>query len=239
MKQAEKLVFENPQAVAAAFAEKLLSWIPEEGPYHIALSGGSTPKLLFRLLAKSYIDKLPWDRIHFWWGDERCVPPGDPESNFGVTHDLLLSRLNIPAENVHRIRGEDEPEVAAKKYSDEIKKIIPVSEHLPVFNLIILGMGDDGHTASIFPYQLHLLESPNICEVATHPDSGQKRVTLTGRVINAAARVAFLVTGVTKAERAREIFRQEDEARRYPAAYISPEEGELCWFLDKAAAAGI
>src|SRR5690606_20512735 len=123
-----------------------------------------------------------WTRVHLYWGDERCVPPNDNESNYKMTVDHLLSKIDVPEENVHRIYGENIPKEEAIRYSEVLKSRLPQFEGVPQFDLIILGMGDDGHTASIFPYNIHLWDSGNVCEVAVHPDSGQKRITITGKI---------------------------------------------------------
>ncbi|MEZ4775280.1 MAG: 6-phosphogluconolactonase [Bacteroidia bacterium] len=235
MSDSNILIFDTPHSVAAAFADKLQKWTIRDQPFHLALSGGSTPKILFQYLASLPADFLPWERIHLWWGDERSVAPDHAESNYGMTKTFLLDHIAIPEENIHRVKGEISPEKAATEYIEEIKAYIPEKDGWPVFDLIMLGMGDDGHTASIFPHEIYLLRSPSICAVATHPDSGQKRVTLTGKVINASARVAFLVTGKSKAEKVSEIMRKMPQSHIYPAAYIQPVAGKLYWFLDNAA----
>jgi 6-phosphogluconolactonase len=204
-------------------------------PVTIALSGGSTPKLLFSVLADKYGEKVRWEFVHFFWGDERCVPPHDPESNFGMTSRLLLESINIPHSNVHRVIGEDDPGKEAIRYSEEILKFTAIRHGLPVFDLIILGLGDDGHTASIFPGQLELMTSEKICSVAFHPATGQKRITITGPVINNAETVIFLVSGANKAEVVADII-EKPGTTEYPAAAIEPSDGVLKWYLDIDAA---
>jgi 6-phosphogluconolactonase len=193
----------------------------------IALSGGNTPKLLFTVLSAKYGEGLPWENVHFFWGDERCVPPHDPESNFGMTNRILLEKISIPHTNIHRIIGEDDPENEAARYSGEILKFTRLKHGLPVFDLIILGLGDDGQTG--------LLTSEKICEVAFHPLTGQKRITLTGRVINNAETVIFLVAGLNKAEVVADII-EKPGITDYPAAAIEPADGTLKWYLDADAA---
>jgi len=233
-------IFENSLAVAKAFANDLFNFANKaDKEVHIALSGGTTPALLFDILAKDYTDQMPWHKIHFWWGDERCVPPADEQSNYKMTVDHLLSKVEMPENNIHRVKGELSPEEANKAYIEEIASILPNSDNLPVFDLIILGMGNDGHTASIFPHEMHLLKDPNICAVATHPESGQKRVSLTGPVINHAKEVCFLVTGASKTERVREIFNQLEGYEKLPSTYIKPTNGRLTFYFDQAAANGI
>lgn len=232
-------IFKNNKVVAEAFAIYFAEWMREKGRVAVALSGGSTPKALFKHWAEQYRDSIPWEKIHFFWGDERCVPPDHAESNYGMTKALLLDRIDIPEENIHRIRGEEKPLLEAERYGQEIRQWVKTKDGMPVFDLILLGMGEDGHTASIFPNQMELLADPNICREAVHPDTGQSRITLTGPVVNSADLVTFLVTGSTKATIVREIVTQADSRRQYPAAFIQPHSGELCWFLDQAAAQAI
>ena len=191
--------------------------------------------LLFRHWAEYYADRLDWSRIHLYWGDERCVPPDDPESNYGMTRELLLQQVAVPKGQVHRMRGEADPLAEAQRYGELLQRELPRQGEIPVFDLIILGMGDDGHTASIFPDQQELLRAPGPCAVAVHPESGQQRITLTGPVINQAARVAFLVTGENKKEKVNQVLRGGPDEQAWPAAAIRPVDGELHWFLDQAA----
>lgn len=238
MLQPNILISADNDAVAAAFAEWLCDWLAEQsGPVHIALSGGSTPKVLFRLLAQDYENQINWQRVHLYWGDERCVPPDDPESNYGMTQELLLRHIDIPMANIHRVRGEHDPKEEAKRYGEIIEAELPMEGGYPIFDLIILGMGSDGHTASIFPNSMELLTAASTCAVAVHPDSGQKRITLTGPVINRAREVSFLVTGAGKTDKVRAIIRREGAYLNYPAAHIQPKSKHLSWFLDEAAAA--
>ncbi len=207
--------------------------------FHIALSGGNTPKKLFKILAEDYKDKIPWERIHFWWGDERCVSPVSDESNFKMANDLLFTQVPVPSKNIHRIKGENFPQEEAERYAGEISKNLLSRNGFPVFDLILLGLGDDGHTASIFPDRMNLLDDSHITAVAEHPQTGQKRITLTGKVLNNANRVFFLITGENKALRISEIMNNEEAAKKLPANYIDPTHGELIWFLDEAAASKI
>jgi 6-phosphogluconolactonase len=231
-------IFKSPEELASKFADQLMDWAQSHSGnlFHIAISGGKTPDLLFFALAKKYSDSRLWQKIHFWWVDERMVPPDDPESNFGVAQKLLFSQISIPEENIHRIKGENTPGEEALSYGALIQENLPQHDGWPVFDLILLGMGDDGHTASIFPDQMHLLDSKQVCEVAIHPQSGQKRVTLTGKAISAALKVCFLVTGSNKAERLSEIWNNPGKSNLLPAAHIHPENGELIWYIDEPAA---
>lgn len=186
------------------------------------------------MLARDYRNKIDWAKVNVYWADERCVPPDDEESNFGMTEKILLNKVNIPESNVHRIFGGNDPEEEAIRYSEIIKSNLEFKNGSPEFDLILLGVGDDGHTASIFPDQMELLSSENICAVATHPVSGQKRITLTGKVINTAARIYFLVTGKSKAEVVSKILEKSEDYLKYPAAHIDADNAG--WYLDKEAA---
>ncbi len=229
-------IFETPKKTAEAFGDYLMGQAEKAEFYHCALSGGTTPKLLFDYLAKEYANSELWSKIYFYWGDERCVPPEDNESNYKMTKEHLLDKISTPAENIIRIHGENDPANEAERYANELMENAPTLKGLPVFDMIILGMGEDGHTASIFPHQMELMSSERLCEVATHPTSGQKRVTFTGHVINSAREVVFLVTGAGKRHKVKEIFEKKGDYGSYPAAHIFPTEGKLSWFMDKEAA---
>ena len=202
---------------------------------HMALSGGSTPKLLFQTLSSTYSDNINWNNLHVYWVDDRCVPPDHPESNYGMTKATLFDLVSIPPENIHRMIGEANPETEAKRYSNMLLTQIPLIENIPQFNLIILGIGEDGHTASIFPNQMDLLNVNTVCAVGIHPVSGQKRITLTGKTICQAKEVVFLVTGPGKAVVISEIFNNTELAATYPAAHINPANKSAEWYLDGAA----
>lgn len=233
-------IADTPGQVARDFAEFFEQWLAEKKePVNIALSGGSTPAVLFRLWTETYHDRIDWEQIHFFWGDERCVPPDDEESNFKMANDLFLSAVGVPSCNIHRLRGELPGEAEAGRYGEEIAECLPERDGWPVFDLIMLGMGGDGHTASIFPHQMNLLESEEICALAEHPVSGQERVTLTGKVLNNAREVVFLVTGQSKAEKVSSILNGESGASEYPAAHVNPPHGQLHWFMDQKAAKGV
>ncbi len=211
-----------------------LSEIKEE--IFIALSGGSTPQLLFRIIADNYEYSTDWKRLHFFWVDERCVPPESDESNFGVANRLLFKKIDIPSENLHPVRGEKDPFTESKRYAGEIKQFVPFIGGIPSFDIIILGMGEDGHTASIFPAQTIDTEESNICGVSTHPQSRQQRISLTEETINNGGEIVFLVTGANKARIVNYIMKKGPEACFYPAGRIIPVNGRLSWYLDQAAA---
>jgi 6-phosphogluconolactonase len=236
MKEPQINIYKDNLRVAEALAVFLAFWLSRQERAAIALSGGSTPTLLFRHLAERYRDRIDWSKVHFFWGDERCVSPENADSNYGTARDLLFQHLPIPEGNIHRIRGEAEPAEEALRYGEEIRRHVPISGTLPSFDMILLGMGTDGHTASIFPDQMELLKSDSICAVARHPETGQQRISLTGPVINNGRQIIFLVTGAGKAEKVEEVIEKKGDWKDYPAAHIAPERGGLFWFLDLAAA---
>jgi len=232
-------IFPTPHELAEKFAEEMISMVKEsnekERPFTVAFSGGSTPELLFSLLGDHYARSVSWKSVHIFWVDERCVSPDDVDSNFRMANMGFISKVDIPASHIHRMKGEEHPETEALRYSNEISENTLKRAGLPVFDLIILGLGDDGHTASIFQGDTELLVSEKICDVAIHPISHQRRITLTGRVINNANRVVFLVTGKKKASITDKIINRR-ESEIYPASYIAPVYGKLKWYLDKDAA---
>lgn len=201
----------------------------------VALSGGSTPKKIFEHISSHDTGLVNWNKVRFFWGDERCVPPDDNESNYKMARLSLFENLNIPEGNIFRIFGEAEPENEAVRYSKIISENVSVEDKLPRFDLVILGLGEDGHTASIFPGNTEMFYSANYCEVATHPQSGQKRITLTGPVINNAKNIVFMVTGSGKAKMVANIV-QDNEENGFPASLVKPENGKLIWLLDADAA---
>jgi 6-phosphogluconolactonase len=237
----EVKIYDNPRKVVKALAKKIYKITNEltQPKINIALSGGKTPGLLFEVIALKYTSEIPWGRIHFWWGDERCVPPESDESNYRMAYDKLISWVTIPKENIHRIKGEEIPEKEAARYSDEIAASLNTRGKRPVFDLIILGLGNDGHTASIFPNQIELFNNVENCAVVEHPVTKQKRITLTGNVLNNANRIFFLVTGKNKAIRVSEIMNDETAAKLLPAYYVEAVHGELTWYIDQDAASMI
>jgi 6-phosphogluconolactonase len=214
----------------------------ENKKINLAFSGGATPKMFFdHLGVQQHLTekKLNWSSIHVFWVDERCVPPDHPDSNYGMTREHLLQKINIPESNIHRIIGESEPAGEARRYSDEILRHVGQENGMPVFDWLFLGIGDDGHTASIFPDRMGLLLSEQVCETARHPSSGQYRITLTGKPIMLANRTTFLVAGKSKSTVIRQIFQGEPEAERYPAGYITAKGRRIEYYLDNEAAAHI
>ncbi len=237
MKQEVALeIFEDPPALASGFASWFYDFVSTRPKTNVALSGGSTPKLFFQVLSNEYKDRIDWSGIQLFWGDERCVPPDHQDSNFLMTSKNLFDHISIPSKNVHRILGESDPEKEAQRYGQVLGEVLSHRDSLPVFDLIILGLGSDGHTASIFPDQMHLLQGAGYCEVATHPDSGQRRITLTGKVINQADNICFLVAGAGKSEVVGEILNKTGNWEKYPASYVHGGGDSIHWFLDREAA---
>ena len=205
---------------------------------NIAISGGSTPKLFFQTLAsKKYNKIIPWSNIHFFWVDERCVSPENIDSNYKMVKDLLFDKIDIPFENIHRIHGEEVPNVVAIEYSNEILKFINKNDFgWPSFDWIFLGLGMDGHIASIFPYSDILIDQSNICEKVKHPITNQNRITMTIPIINHAKRITFIVTGKSKALILKNIFNHNRKSKKYPVTFIFQKGRYIDWYLDSAAA---
>jgi 6-phosphogluconolactonase len=232
-------IFEDIESLNIALAQEFQAQVDEAASHsrfiHVAVSGGNTPRSFFACLATKMKDRISWKYLHLYWVDERCVPPDHAESNYGMTRDTLLQHVPLPATNIHRIQGEEVPERERERYIHEILDCVP-GEHSPRFDWIFLGMGSDGHTASLFPGQEAIWASQKICEVATHPKTGQKRITLTLKAINRSARVTFVVAGEDKAKAFAEVTSPLPEVKKYPAAHVKPVTGRIEWYVDKQAA---
>lgn len=226
--------FKLAEAAADEFAEVAERACFDVLELAVALAGGSTPSLFYSALARR---KINWGRVHFYWGDERCVPPDNPESNFRSASRDLLDKIDIPGDNIHRIRGEDDPEREALRYGKEIAgNLAKGGRVFPEFDWIFLGLGSDGHTASLFPGGTLFPSDASLCAVASHPGTGQKRITFTLPLINHARRISFLVTGKEKAVVVSSILGRKEGSRDYPAAWINPVQGTTDWFLDRDSA---
>lgn len=224
---------ETVELAAQKLVEAARESIAAHGHFSLALAGGSTPRALYELLATpQWSAQIDWRSTHIFFGDERAAPPDGELSNFKMAHDALLSKVPLPEENIHRMEAEREDlENAARDYETQLLEYSPL-------DLVLLGMGDDGHTASLFPNSPALDESTRLC-VATPVASLQphvRRLTLTFPAINAARRVWLLVTGEGKATRLQQVLKGESDKRSTPVAGVKPENGELIWILDKAAA---
>ena len=227
-------IFESPQELARAaaevFVEEAAKSVQEKGSFTVALAGGSTPKALYELLATEYRDALDWNGVHVFFGDERTVPPEDEDSNYHMAQHALLSR--VPVGSVHRMRGELDPREAAALHEEELRAFFG---DVPCFDLVLLGIGEDGHTASLFP-RTPALDVRDRWVVENPVERlGTTRITLTVPAINAARKAAFLVAGEGKAVALREILEGDADPHDYPAKLIHPPDGPD-WFVDRAAA---
>lgn len=236
-------IVENVQALARAAAREFVSRaaaaVQAKGLFAVALSGGSTPKALYSLLADGaeLRQTISWRHIHFFWGDERPVPPDHPDSNFRLAQAALLSRVPVPATNIHRIRGELAPQPAAVAYERTMVEFFQLRGNaLPRFDLVFLGLGPEGHTASLFPGTRALREQKRLAIANWIGKLGTERITLTASVFNNAACVIFLVSGAEKAVVLKSVIEGRYEPQQLPAQLIRPHAGELKWIVDAAAA---
>ena len=232
----------TPQELFAAAAEVVVGAatdaVAQRGRFTIALSGGSTPKSLFNLLATNARTVLPWERMFFFWGDERHVPPTDPDSNYRMAEETMLSKVPVPPGNVFRMAAEN-PDAAAvaEEYEKTLRKFFALEPgQVPVFDLILLGMGPDGHTASLFPGTAGLQEKSRLVIANWVEKMKTSRLTFTLPVLNAARCVTFLVSGTDKAAVLRTVLEGDVPAEQYPAKLVRPTDGKLIWLVDRAAA---
>jgi 6-phosphogluconolactonase len=237
----ELRVYETPEAVAAALADLFVadarSAIKARGSFFVALAGGRTPQAAYSLLAGSERrDAIDWARVFIYFGDERCVPPESDESNYKMAFDSFLSKVQIPPRNVHRMHGEDEPARAARAYA---QVLVETMSELPRFDLMLLGMGEDGHTASLFPGADPRTDEEQLVRAVFFEQYEAHRLTLTPLVINNSRHVAIAVEGAAKAPTLHAVREGLYDPVRYPVQIISPHDGELTWFVDKAAAAAL
>ena len=240
----EVRVVEDLDELARAAAEEVAraasESIAEHGRFTIALSGGSTPKSLHRLLAdenEPYRARIDWARVHVFWGDERHVPPTDPESNFGMAHDTLLSKVPVSLDHIHRVRAEN-PDAAraADEYAWTLRSAFDLDEgDIPRFDLLLMGIGPEGHTASLFPGSEALREQRRLVVAPWVEKLHTFRITMTPPVLNAAARMLVLVSGEEKAEALHAVLEGERDPERWPAQILDPV-GRLLWLVDRAAA---
>ena len=224
------------EAIAFRFREEANKAARENRLYSVVLTGGTTaPKVYYLLGSPGFVDTIPWDTVHLFWTDERCVLPENSESNFGTIHRAFLHSIPIPDANIHRIRGEANPKDEANRYSLEIRKHQALRKNSEfLFDWVLLGLGLDGHIASLFPDQDGLLSTTDLCSVARHPETGQSRITLTASTLRQTANITFHVIGKETSEIVSILNSQSTARKKYPADYV---EGE--WYLDKAAASGL
>lgn len=233
-------VFGSKRELEAAVADLIVdvgeTAIAERGRFCVVLAGGQTPREAYRLLARDpRCTALPWKDVFVFFGDERCVPPDDDRSNYKMAKDTFLDAVRIPPHNVHRIRGEIEPSAAALAYR---KLLVDDIGDPPRFDLVLLGLGEDGHTASLFPGEDPLLDDAALVRATTRPENGTFRVTLTPRAINAARYVSFVVAGAAKAAALKAVRHAHYDPAKVPAQVVAPTDGELCWLADEAAVMG-
>lgn len=227
--------YTDAQATALALAEEVFVRGTQAGKsISVAVSGGSTPRLLFELMAESPLrESIHWEYLHLYWVDERCVPPTDEQSNYRMTDVALLNHVPLTESQIHRIRGEAEPTSEAQRYTTLVEQALPCTEEgLPVFDYVLLGIGDDGHTSSIFPHQMELLTERIPYVVAQHP-GGQQRIALTGPTILAARRIIFHAVGRGKESILRQIAQQSIEARAYPSSYFFTQREDIELYTDQ------
>lgn len=248
-------VFPEPVDLVGEVSAQIVSLgsraIAERGHFSFMLSGGSTPRLLYERLAEpDVLGSMDWSKVQVYWGDERCVLPDHRDSNYRMARESLLEHVPIPPENIHRIRGELDPQAGALDYEAEVRKSFQnelgpfftantSKGFLPVFDVILLGLGTDGHTASLFPGSSALWERERWFVAVEHdqpPPPLVPRITVTPRVINAGSNIFFLVTGADKARRLSQVLEGQYRPEEIPAKMISPEKGRLSWYLDQAAA---
>ncbi|HKS28603.1 MAG TPA: 6-phosphogluconolactonase [Pyrinomonadaceae bacterium] len=221
---------------AELFVETAMQSVEERDSFKVALSGGSTPRALYGLLTRgSFLSSMPWEKTQVFWSDERCVPPTSEESNYRMAFDAMLRHVPVRPEQVHRMRGEDEPDEAARSYSQLLRE--KFDESPPRFDLILLGLGEDCHTASLFPHSPAILDADNLVSAPYVEKLKAHRLTLTFPVINEAASVIFLVAGESKADALSIVLEEEVSGMDYPAQLVSPTQGNLLWLVDEAAAA--
>ncbi len=235
-------ILTTPQELFSTAAEEVVraanEAVKQRGRFTIALAGGSTPKSLYNLLATNARTALPWDRMFFFFGDERHVPPNDPDSNYRMADESMLSKIPVPAANVFRIPAENpDAEAVAEAYEETLKKFFALQPgQFPRFDLILLGMGPDGHTASLFPGTGALQEKKRLVVANWVEKMKTHRITLTLPVLNAAHCIIFLVSGIDKASVLRTVLEGDVSAEQYPSKLVRPRDGKLIWLLDRAAA---
>lgn len=234
------IIFSDLDVLAEAVAKRLRDEsemaAQENRLYSIVLTGGKTASKIYRWFGKpGFGDRIPWELVHLFWTDERCVPPESQESNFGTAYRAFLQSISIPDENIHRINGEVDPVEESVRYGNEIQEHIALKKEKNIFfDWVLMGLGPDGHTASLFPKQEKNLITSSLCEVALHSETDQKRITLTPAAIKCSTCVTYHVTGQQKAEIVSSLVLKSCQRNKYPAAYIPGE-----WYLDEDAASSL
>ena len=241
MSEPQLIILNDAQELYVRAAEEIAHVSGEaictHGEFTFCLSGGSTPAATYDLLATRFHLSVDWKEVQFYFGDERCVPPDHAESNFAMATRTMLSKLTLRPDQVHRMRGEDPPAAAAAAYESELRKRFGLGDgDLPRFDLILLGLGDNRHTASWFPGDPAVHETQRLVVPVDVDAEPRKRLTMTPPVINNAQRVMFLVAGQGKAAAVKDIIEGPRDPDKFPAQVVAPDHGELIWILDKAAA---
>ena len=239
-RQSNVFVFETPEQLALAAVERFVEYSNElrdmTESFSVALAGGNTPRQVYELLSTArFKNRVEWPQVHFFFGDERCVPPEHPDSNYAMAYEALISRVPIPAKNVHRMLGEGNANENALAYENELRTFF-AGLTWPRFDLVLLGMGEDGHTASLFPDSAALKEMSRWVVATRNEQSRQERITLTVPVLNHARRIMVLVTGKKKAQRLKEVLRPQPGSEQLPVQAITPIKGMLEWLVDADAA---
>jgi 6-phosphogluconolactonase len=242
MNPSQLIVMDNAQALYVRAAEEIAHFAGEaictHGEFTLCLTGGSTPAPTYELLATRFHLSVDWKEVQFFWGDERCVPPDDPASNFGMANRTIFSKLALRPEQIHRMRGEDEPVQAAQAYEHELRAFFGLERpsDFPSFSLLLLGLGENAHVASLFPRHPALHEKERLAVAVEVEAVPNRRISLTLPVINHAERVMFLVSGTNKAAAVRKILQGPPDPDLYPGQCVKPHSGEIVWLMDEAAA---
>jgi 6-phosphogluconolactonase len=241
MSERQIIILETAEELFVRAAEEIAHVAGEaicmHGEFNLCLTGGTTPARTYDLLATRFELSVDWKEVQFYWGDDRCVPPGDPASNYGMANHTILSRLKIKPEQIHRIRGEDQPEDGARQYEAELRGCFNLGDgEFPRFDLMLLGLGDNCHMLSLFPGIPALHEQQRLVVPVEVEDKIRHRVTMTAPVMNNSARIMFLVSGGNKAAAVKRVLEGEDDPERVPAHLVAPKDGVVIWMIDKAAA---
>lgn len=241
MAKPQIIVLDDHESLFVRAAEEIVHISGESicthGQFAWCLTGGNTPADVYRLIATRFHLSVDWNAVHLFWGDERCVPPDDEASNYGMANRTMLSKLTLDPDQIHRMRGEDDPGQGAREYEEQLKEFFSLSDgEFPRFDLVLLGLGDNVHIASLFPGIAAIHESRRLA-VAVEVDAPQpRRITLTAPVLNSAARVMFIVAGQNKAQAVKTALEGPRDPDKYPAQIIEPSHGEVMWLLDRPAA---
>ena len=230
---AEELFVRAAEEIAHVAGEAICM----HGEFNLCLTGGRTPERTYDLLATRFELSVDWKEVQFYWGDERCVPPDDPSSNYAMANRTMLSKLKIKPDQIHRMRGEDKPEDAAREYEEELRTRLSLGEgEFPRFDLMLLGLGTNCHMLSLFPGIPALHEQHRLVVPVEVEDQIRHRISMTAPVMNNSARIMFLVSGEGKAAAVKRVLEESDDPERVPAHLVAPKDGVVIWMMDKAAA---